>query len=423
MNAKVKPIFLVIDPLISTQWLLNRFNQHDIDLLALKTLKEEGYTATRSYQNLPFIGIIDALDQDIDKALANIDHFCQTHGKLIGGFSGTEGSTDYAEKILYRLFPRYSNSPKTSHYRYNKYWMNEVLKQANLPAINQMIIEESKTLDEKMAMAERFYHENDGHIVIKPNSGSAGSIGVLKPDSIDAIRNYFKEGYDTWFHLESFLLQEYIEGKEYYADYASFNGKHFLTAVGTLEKTLIGGAFSYKYSDNISLEDPLVEEIKDYTLKCLDALGVKSGFSHFELRKSPRCYRLIELNPRISGSSGFHNVMAKNNHGVDQIDAYLSLTQGKIPALKKVTDKYQRLFFFHSYKGDYQKVDTKPIESLSSYAAHKLFIPSMSSSGARTATLFDTVMLVLLASDNQAQIESDTQLLEAYQRNDQCLIS
>jgi len=417
---------LAINPVSSADYLVKRFHEMQIPLIVVATNSAKDEKECQLYPYLDYSSL--AVEKIIDTtALTEIDtiHCIDAVNETYHfshGFSGAEGGLDVSEKILAHLFPKCSNNPATSQYRFDKYWMNEALHEQEIPSISQITIATKLKRNEQIKLAKRFYEEQDHNIVIKPRSGSAASVDVFKPSSFDEIEQYFNHEHKGTFYRSDYLLQEMVYGDEYYIDFASYAGQNRLTAIGRIEKEIIAGSFEYLYADNLSLESQFAKALSRYALQCLKALGVENGFSHIEIKETPEGFRLIELNPRLSGSDGFHNIMSKRRYNVDQIDAYINLISNT--QSQKIVPKqpiFQRLVYFKNKNGAYDYVDLEPIKSLSSYVSHKLRIESMPKIPDTSNSMLNIVMYILLEADQEAIIEHDFQRLMDYQRTDNCL--
>jgi len=417
---------LVIDPVISSEYLVNAFKRQQTSLIAAKYYpRSSEYDKYRSYAGLPFAEIIDICDKPLNECIEILLKAKQKYN-FTHGFCGAEGTFSISEQILRKLFPEHSNDPKTSHYRFDKYWMNEVLRLNNLPYIPQISLSRDKSLEEKLTIANQFYDTHGKSIVIKPRSGSAASVDVFKPNNKKEIEKYFSQEHMGWFYATDFLIQQAVDGKEYYVDIASIDGNHIVTAVGFLNKEVVNGAFEYLYVDNLALEDDLSIKLSEFGKQCLVALGMRNGLSHIEMKNTSNGIRLIELNPRISGTNGYHNEMAKRRYNVDQVDAYLQLLRHQENQQIQPKQKlYQRLFYFKNKKGAFSAVNTAPIKQLQSYITHQTLISNTQSNNNnknKEPTLFDVVMYILLESNDYAKISADTQTLIALEYTNGCLV-
>lgn len=399
----MKKALLVIDPLSSSKYLINRFNNEGYELIALKTFDND--SDYLDYSHLPFKVI-----QSSKNIADDINRISQLGFDIKAGIYGNENSVIYADKLLSVLFPDASNGSHSSHLRFNKYYMNLTAKENNLPYINELHLQDNLQIDQKISQAVAFFNECKGKIVIKPTNGSAGSVGVYSPKNINDIRNYFQSDLKHFLlgaDFPSYILQEKLVGEEYSIDIASYQKKHCVTSVAKYSKKDIAGCFQYQYFDNIHLNTDEAIRLKDIATKMLNLLGMDNGLSHLEFMKcADGNFRLIELNPRISGGHGALNAVAKDQSNVDQIDALVSLIENQ--PLQSVNRRiYQRVYFLANNKGIYQKVDEDVLTSLPTVV--KLDILKASNTiEEQNISVANTVGLAYLYSENKEALEQDS---------------
>lgn len=146
-----------------------------------------------------------------------------------------------------------------------------------------------------------------------------------------------------------------------------------------------------------------------------------NGLSHIEIMQTALGeYKLIEINPRISGVHGYVNLMSSARYNTDQIDAHVKLLENR-PHNIENRHIHQRLFIFKNKKGTFNKVDTSPITALESYQESKILKQTSTSNEMGGKNLTDTVMLILLSSEDTNQIEQDTAQLIELEQSGECL--
>lgn len=414
----MKSAILIIDPFVSSEYLLKRFTELGYELIAVTTINLNiEYT---NAAQLHFNNILLSegnVEQDLKKIFD-----LQKKYNICHGIVGMEASLEYAEKLLNLCFPEKSNDPQTTKLRNNKYWMNEILFRKGLPAIEQQLISFNLNLQEKCNIAFNFFDKHNGKVVIKPNSGSAASVGVFSPNKKKDIELYFQEQKNFLFKNADFLIQEKIQGDEFYVDVASYNGFHEISSIGKYCKKLTNGGFEYQYSDNLDLNDPFSIKAKEYVLNCLAALEMNNGLSHIEIMYTNEGFKLIELNPRIAGLHGFTNIMAIKKYGQDQIGLYLNLLNGERNDYSIRNIKNQRLFIFKNKKGIFNSIDLSLIKSLPSYSDHKVIKSKSTTLEKEKQSLIDVVLFVLLEHMDKKTINHDTRILSRLEKNAICLI-
>ncbi|TCJ79181.1 UNVERIFIED_ORG: carbamoyl-phosphate synthase large subunit [Bacillus cereus] len=144
--------------------------------------------------------------------------------------------------------------------------------------------------------------------IIKPINGF-GSINVRKIYSFSDLEKEYQENlanndYANLGNIFSnvMLIEEYIEGKEYSVESVIENGKVNILMI--TEKV-----FHHKFT-NVELghilpardlTEDIISKIKLYVTKIHQALQVKTGITHAEIKVNNGNIALIELNPRIGG--------------------------------------------------------------------------------------------------------------------------
>ena len=237
------------------------------------------------------------------------------------------------------------------------------------------------------------------------------------------IHSYYAENQAFLFHSGDYLLQEKIEGDEYFIDVSSYKGEHTVVSVGRYKKDLSDGTFAYQLVDNLDLESALAMEASVFVVSCLNALNMENGLSHSEVIMTDMGFRLIELNPRISGMNGFFNYMSLRKYNRDQISAYVDLINDrKIYSNIKHNTIYQRLYIFKNKKGAYDFFDPISIMAMPSYVEHKVLLESSSSDTQNNNTLLGTVDIILLEHQDEQIIINDTDKIQSMELDGTCLV-
>ncbi|WP_441246982.1 ATP-grasp domain-containing protein [Kitasatospora sp. McL0602] len=146
-------------------------------------------------------------------------------------------------------------------------------------------------------------------IVVKPTDLTAG-FGIFKvsgPDQveavwqrIDAVRRGGMDRGSTLYTVAEFLMEQYIDGPEYSIESFSFEGRHVV--VGITEKLVHEESFAeLGHAQPARLTPDGEQAIVDAVAAFLDAVGVKDGPGHTELRVSSRGPLIIEGHNRLGG--------------------------------------------------------------------------------------------------------------------------
>ena len=129
--------------------------------------------------------------------------------------------------------------------------------------------------------------------------------------------------------LLAFLLfaftQEYLKGDEYVVDTVSRSGVHKCVAIWKYDKRLFNGSPVVYFGMRLMPVDsePMLASAVQYIFGVLDALGIKNGAIHSELKIEERGPVLIEANCRLHGGEGTWAPMADACLGYSAVSAML----------------------------------------------------------------------------------------------------
>jgi biotin carboxylase len=212
--------------------------------------------------------------------------------------AGIESGVELADQLSERLGLR-TNGTERSSARRNKFHMGETVKAAGLPTASQVLAADRDTLLDWYAL------EGAGRVVVKPVS-SVGNDGIFFCDNEKEVLNAFDTLMDTdsalGLHNNAVLAQEYLLGVEYYVNTVSLDGVHYVTDLHSTRhlningvRDLLGG------SCLLPRHGPEQDQLVAYTFGVLDALGVRNGPAHTEVKLTADGPRLVETASRICG--------------------------------------------------------------------------------------------------------------------------
>jgi len=217
------------------------------------------------------------------------------------------------------------NGTEKSNLRRNKFFQTEAVRGAHLNACGQTLANSSEDV-------ERFLREkppaSSFKAVVKPVEG-AGSDGVFICDSPDEVRKSYQslEGTKNVLGLTNYavLLQEYLKGDEYVVDTVSRSGVHKCVAIWKYDKrTFNGSGVVYFGMRLMPIEaEPELLAMVEYTFGVLEALGIRNGAIHSEVKLEERGPVLIEANCRLHGGEGTWAPMAEACLGYSAVSAML----------------------------------------------------------------------------------------------------
>ncbi|MFG2193647.1 ATP-grasp domain-containing protein [Streptomyces sp. NPDC048639] len=175
--------------------------------------------------------------------------------------------------------------------------------------------------------------------IVKPVDAAA-SFGVRKVEGPEAVEEVWRgitdlrgstdHPFANYFPLDRFLMEEYLDGPEFSVESLSFDGRHVPLAV--TEKTTLGTFVESGHAMPARLSPADEDAVLRCALESLDALGLRHGPAHTEVKLTGRGPRLIESHSRPGGDRLMDLVDAA--YGVD-IEAYASgWAAGVLPPLE-----------------------------------------------------------------------------------------
>jgi len=225
------------------------------------------------------------------------------------------------------------NGVALSELRRNKYEQIEAVRAAGLDAPLQVLA--ASTADVEAFLAGQPHGASPFKAVVKPVEG-AGSDGVSICDSPDAVRAAFGrlEGTRNVLGLVNYevLLQEYLRGDEYVVDTCSMDGVHKVVAIWKYDKRSFYGAPVVYFGMRLLQLDaePALSGMVAYVEGVLDAMGIRWGAMHTEVKLEERGPVLVEVNCRLHGGEGIWLPISQLCLGYTQVsamaDAYLRPT-------------------------------------------------------------------------------------------------
>ncbi|MEU0332781.1 ATP-grasp domain-containing protein [Streptomyces sp. NPDC006193] len=142
----------------------------------------------------------------------------------------------------------------------------------------------------------REFVDTYGPAIVKPRYGS-GSIGVRRvrgSGDVPEVAAWLRE-----FGLHTFLMEEYLEGPEISVEAFSYAGRHVVLA-HTAKETL-DSLVEIGHAQPAGLAPELTAAVDDLVVRMLDAVGLRDGPSHTEVKLTPDGPRLVESHNRRGG--------------------------------------------------------------------------------------------------------------------------
>lgn len=215
-----------------------------------------------------------------------------------GLLAGVERAVPLAD-ILSEELGLPGNGTALSRARRDKYLMVETVRAAGVPAADQI-----RTGD--LATLLAWYEKAEGRVVLKPVS-SAGSDGIHFCDGAAEVRAAFRALIGTTSALgqqnDTVLAQEYLVGGEYIVNTVSLDGRHHVCDIWKMHHLSANGVHDLPAgAELLPRRGPEQDRLVEHTRRVLDALGIRDGAAHSELKLTPHGPRLIETGARVCGA-------------------------------------------------------------------------------------------------------------------------
>ncbi len=219
--------------------------------------------------------------------------------EIIAVVPGSEPGVQLADK-LNKALNLAGNDPDTTHLRNTKVGMFEALGKAGIRRIESCVV---TTQDQII----RFWYNNKLSKAVLKFSESAGTVGFKICNSVEDCIVYFEEMqsmYTLTGFVSEIIIQEYIGGTEYVVNSLSIDGKHKITDLWRYDK-IIQDDSSVIYDVDVLIKEltPGMQALIEYDYKVLDAVGMKNGACHTEIKIDEKGPVLIETNARIMGGN------------------------------------------------------------------------------------------------------------------------
>lgn len=157
--------------------------------------------------------------------------------------------------------------------------------------------------------------------------------------SLDAL---FAKGY------EEVLIEEYLKGPQYLIEACVYNGKVYVVAIIQQEITFAQRFIVTGYSVLENLDAEFSEGIYQTVSSIIDTFQLKNGSCHLEMRLVNGNWKLIEVNPRISG--GAMNRIIEVAYGINLVEETIKIALGQEPNLEKKHRKFVYAHYLTSYE-------------------------------------------------------------------------
>ena len=325
-------------------------------------------------------------------------------GKFLQGktlkavIAGAETGVKLAD-FLSKELQQMTNGTRFTEARRNKAEMGEAVRKSGVRAVRQLKATTWDPVKKWLGSSEWNLNADDPTaeclLIVKPLE-SAGSDGVTACHKVGDVPKAIEKlvGAVNGLGLtnEGVLVQEFLQGTEYVIDTVSRNSQHKVAAIWEYDRRPTNGAgFVLHGQKLLPGTHPVVEMIVPYAEQVLDALEVKHGPSHMEVKLTPHPHGrdgldpcLVEVGARCHGAEGFWMSTANSccgyNQAVAALDSFIDPDRfTNLPALppSKLLNAGCLKYLLVHQTGTLQGVDAdalKTITQLPSYQGHEIFL-------------------------------------------------
>jgi biotin carboxylase len=271
--------------------------------------------------------------KNIHAIVSFIDSFVYTAASLSEEFCGKSLSTEAIRKMEDKIMTRQTLLGTS----YN---------------VNYTVYEQEEDLSSVMSRSKLQYP------VIVKSPASTGSKDVLKAKDEITLKKHVTK-LQRKYPSAPILLEEYIEGPQYLVEALVYNNEVHIIAIIEQEISSIKNRFIVTgYSLLAKAPTLFYESISRETNTIIKKFGMENGSCHLELRYHNKQWKLIEINPRISG--GAMNKMIEAAYGINLTEQILKVSLKEKPVLdKKCENCVFTQYLILSSEGKLQKVTGK----------------------------------------------------------------
>ena len=299
---------VVVDAYSSARHFAPLFRARGFDCLHVCTQPDVPAVYRSSYRPADFVGEVVHLG-DTDTTLRQV-----AEHRPVAVLAGVESGVELAD-VLSEQLGLATNGSRLSSARRDKHLMIERVKAAGLRGTEQ--IEGSDWV-----VLRSWYQRVGGRVVVKPLR-SLGNDGVFFCDNEEEVRKAVESVLGSRSVLAedngAVVVQEYVQGTEYSVNTVSLDGEHYVCDMWEQQHLNINGVRDLLGGSRLlAAEGPEQDRLTDYVRSVLDALGIRNGPAHTEVRLTASGPCLIEVGARVCGAD--IPVLAATAIGQGQLD-------------------------------------------------------------------------------------------------------
>ncbi|RLN89512.1 hypothetical protein BBJ28_00002022 [Nothophytophthora sp. Chile5] len=330
-QAEPRGVAVVVDPFSTGAVVAHALMARGLECICVYSDKLENIEAVASLVppglSLAFAATVAYEDGQLDRTVRAIraavkqieaDYKCAATVRAV--VPGAELGVKLADSLADALGLE-GNELVLSAARRDKFLMGETLRTNGVRAVRQV---RATTWAEAEAFITQELKPEPFEVVLKPLE-SAGAEDVVLCLSLAEAQRTFDSilGKINGLGIENraVLLQEYLEGDEYVVDTVSRAAVHKVVAVWKYDKRRVNDAAFVYFGLSLVPAQGLVNDLIAYQFQVLDALGIRNGPAHGEVKFCRGAPVLIEVGARCHGGEGAWVPIADKCVGYNQVDA------------------------------------------------------------------------------------------------------
>jgi len=188
-------------------------------------------------------------------------------------------------------------------------------------------------------------------LIVKPTDRS-GSRGVQKVYNEVQLRDAIKRAWKESFTHQA-IVEEFVAGREVSVESISFKGKHYILQI--TDKVTTGEPYfvELEHHQPSNLPSKIQEKIKLIVLNALNALHIKNGASHSELKITDKGdIKVIEIGARMGGDF-IGSDLVRLSTGYDFLKGVIDVALGQFEVPVITGHKYSGVYFLSNETKNY----------------------------------------------------------------------
>lgn len=226
------------------------------------------------------------------------------------------------------------NPDKYSQIATNKYLMRQCFMENGVPSPKFCLT------DGEVPMAISTFRFP---VIVKPTDRS-GSRGVEKVEKLEDLQEAITRACKESFQQKA-VIEEFVEGREISVESISFEGKHHILQI--TDKVTTGAPYfvELEHHQPSSLPTDIQERVKTIVLKALDALNIRYGASHSELKITENGdIKVIEIGARMGGDF-IGSDLVRLSTGYDFLKGVIEVALGTFEEPKLTEHNHSGVYF------------------------------------------------------------------------------